>query len=70
MVFDNNTCNRAGCGQPIIWRHPITKQALIHKDTNRPRPLNPDGSPHMCMKKGQSEYFKPRPMGEKILDYT
>jgi hypothetical protein len=69
MTFTNNTCNREGCGKPIVWRHPRTGEAILHPETNRPRPLNPDGSLHKCMFKGQKDYFKPTPYGSKIYDY-
>ena len=67
-MFQNNTCNF--CGAPIIWWNPKTGQAEYHPDTHRKMPFNPTEGLHKCMYKGQSEYFKPRPMGEKILDYT
>ena len=69
MTFDNNTCNREGCGKPIVWLHPITRQPSIHPDTNNKRPMNPDGSLHLCMKKGQKQFFEKKPKGERITDF-
>jgi len=69
MTFDNTFCNREGCGKPIIWRDPITGEKSIHPDTNNVRPLNPDGSLHLCMKKGQKQFFEKRKRGERLTDF-
>jgi hypothetical protein len=69
VTFDNNTCNAAGCGKPIIWIHPITRQPSIHPDTGNKRPLNPDGSLHLCMYKGQKQFFEKRKKGERVTDF-
>lgn len=69
MTFDNNTCNRKGCGKPIVWRHPITGEPAIHPKTNNVRPMNPDGTLHLCMYKGQDEFFEKRKKGGRITDF-
>lgn len=69
MVFTNDKCNRDGCGQPIRWRHPWTGEPILHPETNRPRPLNPDGSLHKCMFKGQKQFFEKRKVGNRITDW-
>ena len=62
-MFDNNTCNR--CYKDIIWIHPQTGQTVKHPRTKRSRPLNLDGSLHLCMHKGQGEFFEG---GRKTFD--
>lgn len=68
-TFDNNNCNRPGCNKPIVWLHPITGRPEIHPKTGNKRPLNPDGSLHLCMFKGQKVFFEKKPKGERITDF-
>lgn len=69
MTFDNNKCNRDGCGQPIIWWNPDTGEPVYHPITHRKMPFNPSGGPHKCMFKGQKQYFEKNPKGNRITDY-
>ena len=70
MTFNNNICNNSGCGKPIRWRCPITGQPSIHPKTGNVRPLNMDGSLHLCMTPGQKDYFEKKKKGNRITDYN
>ena len=69
MKFDNNKCNRDGCGQPILWWDPDTGKPNYHPITNKKMPFNPSGGLHKCMFKGQNQYFEKRIDKERITDY-
>lgn len=69
MTFTNDKCNNPDCGKRILWSHPYTGQKIIHPETGNTRPLNPDGTLHKCMFKGQRTFFKKRKIGNRITDY-